>query len=73
VGVREGGSEASARERIGQPLSPAKIHIPGADAIAKVEGDLDRRVSASCLDDPVWSKNLACVEARCTGTGRSCV
>jgi hypothetical protein len=47
VDVREGGSEASARERIGQPLSPAKIHIPGADTIAKVEGDSDRRVTAS--------------------------
>jgi hypothetical protein len=23
------------------------------------------------LEDPAWSKNLACVEARCTGTGRS--
>jgi ABC-type uncharacterized transport system substrate-binding protein len=47
VDVREGGSEGSARERIGQPLSPAKIHIPGADTIAKVEGDSDRRVTAS--------------------------
>ena len=32
----EGGSEASAEEHIGQPLSPAKI--PGADAVAKAEG-----------------------------------
>ena len=43
----EGGSEASAEEHIGQPLSPAKIHIPGADAVAKAEGDTDGRVSAS--------------------------
>ena len=50
VDVHEGGSEASARERIGQPLSPAKIHIPGADTIAKVEGDSDRGVSASAGD-----------------------
>ena len=37
----KGGSEASAEEHIGQPLSPAKIHIPGADAVAKAEGDTD--------------------------------
>ena len=43
----EGDSEASAEEHIGQPLSPAMIHIPGADAVAKAEGDTDGRVSAS--------------------------
>jgi hypothetical protein len=47
VVVREGGCEASAREHIGQPLSLVKIHIPGADAIAKVEGNTDGRISAS--------------------------
>ena len=67
----KGGSEASAEEHIGQPLSPAKIHIPGADAVAKAEGDTDGRVKRERLEDPAWSKNLACVEARCTGTGRS--
>ena len=50
AGVREGGSEASARDHIGQPLSPAKIQIPGADAVAKVEGNMDGRASAS-----VWT------------------
>ena len=45
--VREGGCEASAGEHIGQPLSLVKIHIPGADAIAKVEGNTDGRISAS--------------------------
>jgi hypothetical protein len=45
--VREGDGEASVGEHIGQPLSLAKIHSPGADAVAKVEGDADRRVSAS--------------------------
>ena len=44
---REDGSEASAGEHIGQPLSPVKIHIPGADAVAKAEGDTYGRVSAS--------------------------
>jgi hypothetical protein len=48
--VRKGDSEASVGERIGQPLSPAKIHILGADAVAKAEGNMDGRVSAS-----VWT------------------
>jgi hypothetical protein len=45
--VRKGDSEASVGERIGQPLSLAKIHILGADAVAKAEGNMDGRVSAS--------------------------
>jgi hypothetical protein len=45
--VRKGDSEASVGERIGQPLSLAKIHILGADAVAKAEGNMDGRVNAS--------------------------
>jgi hypothetical protein len=45
--VRKGGGEASVGEHIGQPLSLAKIHIPGADAVAKAKGDTDGRASAS--------------------------
>jgi hypothetical protein len=45
--AREGGGEASVGEHTGQPLSLAKIDIPGADAVAKEEGNTDRRVSAS--------------------------
>ena len=48
--VRKGGSEASVGERIGQQLSLAKIRILGADAVAKAEGNMDGRVSAS-----VWT------------------
>ena len=48
--ARKGGSEASVGERIGQQLSLAKIHILGADAVAKAEGNVDGRVSAS-----VWT------------------
>lgn len=47
VVVREGGGEASVGEHTGQPLSLAKIHIPGADAVAKAEGNTGGRVSAS--------------------------
>jgi hypothetical protein len=45
--AREGGSEASVGEHTGQPLSLAKIHIPGADAVANAEGNTDGRVKAS--------------------------
>ena len=69
--VREGDSEVLVGERIGQPLSLAKIHILGADAIAKAEGNMDGRVSVERLDSPAWSKNLACAEALWAGTGRS--
>ena len=39
VAVRKGGGEASVGERIGQLLSIIKIHIPGADTVAKAEGN----------------------------------
>jgi hypothetical protein len=45
--VRKGGGEASVGKRIGQPLSLAKIVIPGADAVANAEGNTDGRVNAS--------------------------
>jgi hypothetical protein len=45
--VRKGDSEASVGERIGQPLSLAKIHILGADAVAKAEGNMDGCANAS--------------------------
>ena len=44
--VRKDDSETSVGERIGQPLSLAKIHILGADAVAKAEGNMDGRVNA---------------------------
>jgi hypothetical protein len=39
VVIREGGGEASAGERIGQPLSPENHLIPDADAVNYVEGN----------------------------------
>ena len=47
VAVREGGSEASAGERTGQPLSRERSEIPGADAFQIAEGNTDGRASAS--------------------------
>ena len=45
--VRKDGGEASVGERTGQPLSLAKIVIPGADAVANAEGNTFGRVKAS--------------------------
>ena len=48
--VRKGVSEASVGERIGQPLSPVKIDILGADAVQ--HGQPREREH---LDSPAWS------------------
>jgi len=47
VGIREGDGEASAEERIGQPLSRESAKVSGADAVSGAEGNMDGRVSAS--------------------------
>ena len=45
--AREGIGEALTGDRTGQPLSLAKILIPGADAVANAEGNTCGRVKAS--------------------------
>jgi hypothetical protein len=47
VGIREGAGEASAGERIGQPLSRESLIVPDADAVILAEGNTDRRIIAS--------------------------
>jgi hypothetical protein len=47
VGIREGVVEASAGERIGQPLSRESLKVPGADVFSLTEGNMDGRVIAS--------------------------
>ena len=47
VAVCEGGREASAGERIGQPLSRERNSPRGADAVRRAEGNTDGRVNAS--------------------------
>ena len=47
VVAREDGSEASAGERIGQPLSRESAKVSGADAVSDAEGNMTGRVSAS--------------------------
>jgi len=50
--IREGGGEASAGERIGQPSSLENQVIPDADAVNCAEGKTARRVNASAQS--VW-------------------
>jgi hypothetical protein len=71
VRVREGTGEASAGERIGQPLSRERNLIPGADAVVRTEGNTHGRDRRERLGGLAWSKTLACADAPCTGTGRS--
>ena len=47
AGTREGGGEASAGERMGQPWSRERLQIPGADAVVPAEGNTDGGVIAS--------------------------
>ena len=71
AGTREGVGEASAGERVGQPLSREINLVPGADAVCWAEGDAGGRAIASVRADPARSKTLACMDALCTETGRS--
>ena len=48
--IREGAGEASAGERIGQPLSRVSDFLRGADTVTFVEGNTDGYATASvCL------------------------
>ena len=49
VAVREGGSEASAGERIGQPLSRVRYSSRRADAVRRAEGNTVGREIASAM------------------------
>ena len=71
AGVREGVGEASAGERIGQPLSRESDLIPGADAVRMCGRQHGRARQRERPDGPAWSETLACADAPCTGTGRS--
>ena len=45
--IREGVGEASAGERIGQPLSCENKIVPGADVLRNAEGNMDGGIIAS--------------------------
>src|SRR4029453_11445388 len=69
VAVRKGGGEASVGERIGQPLSLVKISYPGRRRRCEGGRQHVRARQRERPDGPAWSKNLACADARCAGTG----
>src|SRR5918994_4200332 len=70
VVVREGGGEASAGERIGQPSSRERKTGPGRRRRSH-GGRQHGRARDECSTGPAWSKTLACADAPCAGTGRS--
>ena len=71
VGVREGVGEASAGERIGQPLSRERAISPGCRRCSRCGRQHGRARQRERPAGPAWSETLACADAPCTGTGRS--
>jgi hypothetical protein len=69
--IREGVGEASAGEHTGQPSSREKFEQPGCRRVSNHGRPHGRTRYRECLPDPAWSETLACVEALCSGTGRS--
>ena len=59
----EEAGEASAGERIGQPLSRESYMILGADALQTAEGHMDGARNRERPHSPARSKTLACAEA----------
>ena len=68
VGIREGAGEASAGERIGQPLSRDRRFSREPTLSGRPHGQARKRER---LDGPAWSETLACTDAPWTETGRS--
>jgi hypothetical protein len=70
VAVRKGSGEASAGERIGQPLSResylTRAPTPWIERKATRSAASSEQSSGSA-----WSQTLACADAPCAGTGRS--
>ena len=62
AGIREGVGEASAGERIGQPLSCENKIVPGADVLRITEGYMDGGHYRERPSDPAWSIVAAVVD-----------
>ena len=72
--IREGCVEASAGERIGQPLSREGLKVSGADVVGLTEGNMDGRVIASVRPTRRGQRNwhvqkLVAREPGCLGFG----
>ena len=71
AGIREDAGEASAGDRIGQPLSREIGVILGADAVLVGGRQHERARYCERPSGPARSETLACADAPCAGTGRS--
>lgn len=71
AGIREGVGEASAGERIGQPLSHEIVLTSGCRRISICGRRYRATRHCERLTNLAWSQNLACAYAPCAGTGRS--
>ena len=58
----EGAGEASAGERIGQPLSHESAINSGADAVSEAQGNMIGLAIAKCPIGPAWPETLACAD-----------
>jgi hypothetical protein len=70
VVVRKDGDEASAGEGIGQPLS-LEILTSRVPTLFRRRKATQPGAPSQASGGPAGSKNLACAEAPCAGTGRS--
>ena len=70
AGVREGAGEALTGEHTGQPLS-RESSFSGCRLGQKRGRQYDGARQRECPGGPARSKTLACMDAPCTGTGRS--
>jgi hypothetical protein len=71
VGTREGVSEASVGERIGQPWSRESKIVSGADVVRITEGEMDGRVIASARPTRRGRRPWHVRTLFCAGIGRS--
>ena len=70
VVVREGRGEASAGDRIGQPLSRESLS-PREPTACEARKATRRGATSRAPFHSARSETLACADAPCTGTGRS--
>ena len=71
VSIREGAGEALAGAHVGEVLSREIKSIGVPTLLSDAEGNTVGGVMASLLRTPRGRRPSACVEALCTGTGRS--
>ncbi len=68
---REARGDASVGDPHRPAIEPRKSVFSGAEGVLLYRRQYDQVRYGECLVDPAWSETLACVDALCTGTGRS--